>query len=106
MFICPSRVLINWQPESLKKGVVPYLTEPTALITVEGLTVQFPVRGRQPISAVEDVSFEIAAGEIFGLVGESGSGKTVLVNSLLRLTPEPGSIANGKIVWAGNDLIQ
>jgi oligopeptide/dipeptide ABC transporter ATP-binding protein len=75
------------------------------LLKVEGLTVQFPVKGRTPIKPVEDVTFDIKASEIFGLVGESGSGKTVLATSLLRLTPEPGSIAEGKIIWDGKDLL-
>ena len=56
------------------------------LLTVEDLNVKFDTdEGR--ITAVENVSFEINAGEVLGLVGESGSGKTVTAKSLMRLNP-------------------
>ncbi len=80
-------------------------TECSYLLHIDGLTVQFPIKGKQPIKPVEAVTFSIKAGEIFGLVGESGSGKTVLSTSILRLTPSPGSIAEGKIIFEGRDLL-
>ncbi len=56
------------------------------LLSVENLTLQFDTdEGR--ITAVEDVSFEINAGEVLGLVGESGSGKSVTAKSLMQLNP-------------------
>ena len=56
------------------------------LLTVKDLNVKFDTdEGR--ITAVENVSFEINAGEVLGLVGESGSGKTVTAKSLMRLNP-------------------
>ena len=56
------------------------------LLTVEDLNVKFDTdEGR--ITAVENVSFEINAGEVLGLVGESGSGKTVTAKSLMQLNP-------------------
>jgi peptide/nickel transport system ATP-binding protein len=57
------------------------------LLNVENLTLEFDTdEGR--ITAVDDVSFELAAGEVMGLVGESGSGKSVTAKSLMKLNPD------------------
>ncbi len=58
------------------------MTQP--LISVENLTIRFDT-DEGLITAVEDVNFEIAPGEILGLVGESGSGKSVTAKSLMQL---------------------
>lgn len=56
----------------------------TRLLDVENLTLQFDTdEGR--ITAVDDVSFDLEAGEVMGLVGESGSGKSVTAKSLMKL---------------------
>ena len=61
------------------------------LLEVDGLRKHFPVRGGvlqrvvNHVKAVDDVSFDIAAGEVVGLVGESGSGKTTVGRTVLRL---------------------
>ncbi len=56
----------------------------TRLIDVENLTLKFDTdEGR--ITAVDDVSFSLQAGEVLGLVGESGSGKSVTAKSLMKL---------------------
>ena len=54
------------------------------LLTVENLTVQFKT-DEGLIMAVEDISFNIAQGEVLGLVGESGSGKSVSAKSIMKL---------------------
>jgi oligopeptide/dipeptide ABC transporter ATP-binding protein len=78
-----------------------------ALLEVRNLKTYFPVRSglRQRrtawIKAVDDVSFEIAPGETFGLVGESGCGKTTLGRSIARLTPA----AEGRVSLEGRDLL-
>src|SRR5262249_22175761 len=55
--------------------------------------------------AVDDVTFEIGAGETVGLVGESGSGKSVTALSILRLVRPPGRVeAGSRIAFEGRDL--
>lgn len=56
------------------------------LLNVENLTLQFDTdEGR--ITAVNDVTFDLEAGEVMGLVGESGSGKSVTAKALMQLNP-------------------
>jgi peptide/nickel transport system ATP-binding protein len=74
------------------------------LLSVRDLTVTFPTRAG-PASAVDGVSFDLAAGEVLGIVGESGSGKSLTALSILRLIARPGRIAGGAIVFEGRDLL-
>jgi ABC-type dipeptide/oligopeptide/nickel transport system ATPase component len=74
------------------------------LLDVQHLTVVF--EGAQSrVTAVDDVSFQIAPGETLGLVGESGSGKSVTAFSILRLLQPPGRISGGRILFDGHDLL-
>jgi oligopeptide/dipeptide ABC transporter ATP-binding protein len=80
------------------------------LLSVQHLTTVFELRGRgrrqpTPVPAVDDVSFDIRAGETLGLVGESGSGKSVTALSILRLVQPPGRIAGGRLLFKGRDLL-
>ena len=74
------------------------------LLDVQDLTVVFDGAARQ-VTAVDRVSFQIAAGETLGLVGESGSGKSVTAFSILRLIQPPGRIAGGRVMFEGRDLL-
>ena len=79
----------------------------TPLLEVRHLGVQFPLRGAPfaapvMLRAVDDVSLQVARGEIVGVVGESGSGKTTLGRAILRLVePTTGSIRFDGIDLAG-----
>jgi len=85
-------------------GAAPFLE-------VRGLTKQFlgvntifhRITGKTParVVAVDNVSFQIQAGEIFSLVGESGSGKTTLGQAILRLV-EPNA---GQVLYQGKDVL-
>ncbi|WP_264272355.1 ABC transporter ATP-binding protein [Duffyella gerundensis] len=78
------------------------------VIEVDGLKKYFPIRdglfGQETgqLRAVDDVSFRIRRGSIFGLVGESGSGKTTVGRTLLGLYEQTA----GHILWQGQDLQQ
>jgi oligopeptide/dipeptide ABC transporter ATP-binding protein len=74
------------------------------LLRVEHLTTVFDT-ARGSVAAVDDVSFEIRAGETLGLVGESGSGKSVTALSIMRLVQAPGRIAGGRVVFKGRNLL-
>lgn len=63
------------------------------LLQVEGLKQHFPINRKFLVKAVDGVSFEIRAGETYGLVGESGSGKSTIGRSVIRLyNPTAGTI--------------
>ena len=74
------------------------------LLAVESLTVALP-RGGDRAHAVENVSFELRAGEILCIVGESGSGKSVSANAIMGLLPAALRATSGRIVFRGRDLL-
>jgi len=76
------------------------------LLSVKGLSTEFRT-DRGTVRAVDDVSFDLAAGETLAIVGESGSGKSVTALSVLRLIPTPpGRISSGEVLFEGRDLLK
>lgn len=69
------------------------------LLEVKNLVVEFG-RGKHKFKAVDNVSFQINKGEIFGLVGESGSGKTTIGRAIIRIN----EIAGGEILYRGRRI--
>ena len=69
------------------------------LLSVRNLRTEFRTR-RGIVTAVNDVSFDLAPGESLGLVGESGSGKSVMMQSVLGLAKP----AAGEVFFEGRDL--
>ena len=74
-----------------------------ALLEVENLRIEFPTR-RGTLVAVDDVSFQIAEGEVLGVVGESGAGKSLTGNAIIGLLEPPGRIAAGEIRLSGRRI--
>ena len=89
------------------------------LLDVRQLSIEFPLQGRFPsaalrasgqpraavptqtLTAVRDLSFSLAPGEVLGLVGESGSGKSITSLAIMRLLP-PQARVSGEILFTQN----
>ena len=79
--------------------------ENKALLSVRDLKMYFPVGGslfgkKKTLKAVDGVSFDLYAGETFGLVGESGCGKTTVGRTIVRLYAP----TSGQILFGGTDI--
>ena len=75
------------------------------LLSVRHLSTEFRT-DHGTVKAVDDVSFDLTAGETLAIVGESGSGKSVTAMSILRLIPTPpGRISSGEVMFEGRDLL-
>jgi len=75
----------------------------TPLLEVRNLRVEFPTR-HGTLCAVDDLSFEIAPGEMLGVVGESGAGKSLTGMAIIGLLEPPGRIAAGEIRLEGERI--
>ncbi|MET0508832.1 MAG: ABC transporter ATP-binding protein [Burkholderiaceae bacterium] len=73
------------------------------LLEVDHLRVEFPTR-RGTLTAIDDISFSIAAGEVLGVVGESGAGKSLTGAAVIGLIEPPGRIAAGRILLEGERI--
>jgi oligopeptide/dipeptide ABC transporter ATP-binding protein len=83
------------------------MSEPSGkvVLRVENLTTELRV-SRGTVRAVDQVSFDLHAGETLGLVGESGSGKSLTCLSILRLLPDGvGRICGGRVICDDVDLV-
>ena len=74
------------------------------VLEVSDLSIEY--RGeRRSVRAVDNVSFRIGAGEIFGLAGESGCGKSTVAHAIMRLLRDPAVITGGSIRVRGRDVL-
>lgn len=71
------------------------------MLTVDKLSVHFPLKTGQTVQALSEVSLTLRAGETLGVVGESGCGKSTLARAILHL---PLPVVRGSIHWQGNML--
>ncbi len=79
------------------------MTLPSPVLSVRKLRVEFPTR-RGTLVAVDDVSFDIAPGEVLGVVGESGAGKSMTGTAVIGLLEPPGRIAGGEVWLKGRRI--
>ncbi|BBH27665.1 ABC transporter ATP-binding protein [Intestinibaculum porci] len=70
------------------------------ILEVKDLKQYFKVSRKLTVKAVDGISFDIKAGETYGLVGESGSGKSTTGRSIIRLYEPTG----GHIIFEGQDI--
>ena len=76
------------------------------LLKVSHLATEFDTE-QGVARALDDISFQLHAGETLGIVGESGCGKSVSALSIMRLLPRPtGRIVNGEVRFRGQDLVR
>ncbi|MDC0996699.1 ABC transporter ATP-binding protein [Pseudomonadales bacterium] len=75
-----------------------------SLLSINNLSVSFQT-DRGIVQAVDQVSFDVDAGETLAIVGESGSGKSVTALSILQLLGDAGTISDGQIVFEGQNLL-
>jgi len=75
----------------------------TPVLSVRHLRVEFPTR-KGVLVAVDDVSFDIAEGEVLGVVGESGAGKSMTGSAVIGLIEPPGRIAGGEVRLKGQRI--
>lgn len=93
-------------PEALASNAAVHSKRADVLLRVEALSVRFPIykgilrREAGAISAVDNLSFDVARGKTLGLVGESGCGKSTTGRAVLRLY-EPTA---GRVLFDGVDI--
>ncbi len=74
------------------------------LLSVRGLRVGFRT-AQGVVGAVDDLSFDLAAGEVLGVVGESGCGKSVSLMAILGLLEGTHAIVEGSVRLNGRELV-
>lgn len=76
------------------------------ILEIKQLVTQFRT-AQGPVTAVDEVSFDVYKGKSLGIVGESGSGKSTIALSIMQLiTPPAGQIVQGEILFQDQDLLQ
>jgi peptide/nickel transport system ATP-binding protein len=74
------------------------------MLEVRDLTVTYAME-RGTVTAVDQVSLDVDAGEFVGIVGESGCGKSTLLFAIAQLLAPPASISAGSVVFRGRNMV-
>lgn len=94
-------IIRNQENGETKLQVSPdFCVSEETLVEVRHLTHVFAHGSNHPVKAVDDVSFTMKKGEIFGLVGESGSGKSTVARCLMNIYQPSG----GEILFDGINI--
>lgn len=75
-----------------------------SVLSVQDLAVHYRIE-RGTAQAVRGASFEVPEGQVVGVVGESGCGKTTLARAIIGVMPKTASIAGGRLIFQGTDLL-
>jgi len=81
------------------------MTDTSPVLRIKGLRIALPEGADRPF-AVDDVSYDLKAGEILCIVGESGSGKSMSANAMMGLLPELVRPTAGEILFHDTDLLK
>ena len=79
-------------------------TSSEPVLSLRNLTIALPA-GADRDHAVEEVSYDVARGEILCVVGESGSGKSMAANAVMGLLPKGVRPVGGQAIFDGQDLV-
>jgi peptide/nickel transport system ATP-binding protein len=74
------------------------------VLEVRDLSVEYLLE-RGTVLAVDEVSFDLAAGEFVGIVGESGCGKSTLLFAIAQLLSPPAEITGGSVIFKGRNMV-
>jgi peptide/nickel transport system ATP-binding protein len=80
-------------------------SERKPLLSLCNLSVEFPNQGRAAQPVVQDISFNVHAGDSLAIVGESGSGKTMIGKALLGLLPDSARVMADSVRFDGQELL-
>jgi len=90
---------------AIQGDVEPQAATSDAFLSVNNLSIAYPLSAHETREVVKGVSLEVNRGEVLGLVGESGSGKTQTAFAILGLLPEEAIVASGRITLGGRSLL-
>ena len=74
------------------------------VLEVRDLSVEYLLE-RGTVLAVDQVSFDLSAGEFLGIVGESGCGKSTLLFAIAQLLVPPAEVTGGRVIFKGRNMV-